>query len=72
MRIKNEHENEKALGEVAELFDARFEYGTPRSKRLLKLVDAIARFEEYYYPLSERSKLQSFIAWLKWMLGINT
>lgn len=69
MRIKNEAENEKALAEVEEVFDARFDSETPRGKKLIKLVEAIDRFEEYHYPIGERSKLQSFIAWLKWMLG---
>ena len=69
MRIKNETHNEKSLAEVAELFDARFEYDTPHANRLLKLVDAIERFEEYHYPIGKRTKLKSFIAWLKWMLG---
>ena len=71
MRIKNEIENEKALVEVTLFFDARFEYGTKRAKRLRKLVDAIERFEEYHYPIGDRTKLQGFIAWLKWMLSIN-
>ena len=69
MRIKTEADNEAALAEVACLFDARFEHDTPRAKRLLKLVEAIERFEEYHYPIGERTKLQSFIAWLNWMLG---
>lgn len=69
MRIKNEAENEKALAEVGEIFDARFDSETPRAKKLLKLVEAIERFEEYHYPIGERTKLQSFIAWLKWMFG---
>jgi hypothetical protein len=69
MRIKNDTQNTAALAKVAELFDARFDSETPRAKKLLKLVDAICRFEEYHYPIGERSKLQSFIAWLKWMFG---
>jgi hypothetical protein len=69
MRIKNEAENEKALQETLEIFDERFDSETPRAKKLLKLVDAIERFEEYHYPIGKRNKLQEFIAWLKWMFG---
>jgi len=71
MRIKDEAQNEKALAETLEIFDARFDNDTPRARRLIKLVEAIECFEEYHYPIGKRTKLQSFIAWLKWMLGVN-
>jgi antitoxin component HigA of HigAB toxin-antitoxin module len=70
MHIKNEAQKKNALAVVEIIFnDARFEPGTPNAKRLSEMIDAIERFEEYHYPIGKRTKLKSFIAWLKWMLG---
>lgn len=69
MRIKNKSHHEQALVEIQELFHAQFEPGHPRENELLNLYDAIVRYEDVYYPIGEQSKLQRFIAWLKWMLG---
>lgn len=72
MRIRNEVERDKVLDEVDKLFDARFDFDTPRGRKLLYLVEALIRFDEFHYLPSKRTKLQSLFAWLRWILGINT
>ena len=65
MKIWTEKQNELALKEVELIFD---DNRLAEDKLFPQLVDAIARYEEWKYPMGS-NVFQRAINWVKWLVS---